>query len=222
MASINFNPFNENWFSKPRIPFQPINFLPLVDRLNPFKPQTKSPNFASISSPFSKKPKTGPNKPGKYRQMLDQFYWECENLPDFRHTPEVERILNEDPVFEKKESPAAEEVEENEKWWAEFRSNPVVQFLARAEEIADKLNELELQENSEPYRSEDKKLWKVFNFLNLSNLRVKLVCRWRLYYYNIIGATCNLCVKLQKISETSAFCQILTLAIYGECGTVPL
>ncbi|GFP99258.1 protein tic 56 chloroplastic [Phtheirospermum japonicum] len=158
MASMNFNPFNENWFKNPpKLPFQPIN---LVSSL--FRPHSRTPNFASISNPFSKKPeKSEPDekKPGKYRQMLDQFYWECENLPDYRHAPEVERILQEDPVAEKKENPTREEIEENEKWWAEFRSSPVVQFLARAEEIADKLNEIELQKNSVPYRREDKKLW---------------------------------------------------------------
>ncbi|KAL3622746.1 Protein TIC 56, chloroplastic [Castilleja foliolosa] len=158
MASMNFNPFSENWFKNPpKLPFQPIN---LVSSL--FRPHSRTPNFASISNPFSKKPeKSEPdeNKPGKYREMLDQFYWECENLPDYRHTPEVERILQEDPVAEKKENPTREEIEENEKWWAEFRSSPVVQFLAQAEEIADKLNEIELQNNSVPYRREDKKLW---------------------------------------------------------------
>lgn len=92
--------------------------------------------------------------------MLEQFYWECENLPDYRHTPEVEKFLNEDPFFEKKENPTPEEIEQEEKWWQEFRSSPVIQFLQRAEEIADKVNELELQENAKPYRSEDEKLWK--------------------------------------------------------------
>lgn len=98
--------------------------------------------------------------------MLEQYYWECETRPDFRHAPEVERILNEDdPIFEKKENPTQEEIEENDKWLAEFRESPVVQFLAQAEEIADKINELELKENSAPYRSEDKKLWQVLSSL---------------------------------------------------------
>ncbi|KAL7219995.1 hypothetical protein ACSBR2_012953 [Camellia fascicularis] len=92
--------------------------------------------------------------------MLDQFYWECETLPDHRHTPEVEKILNEDPLLEKKENPTPEEVEENKKWWEEFESSPVIQFVRRSEEIADKINELELKENESPYRSEDAKLWK--------------------------------------------------------------
>lgn len=92
--------------------------------------------------------------------MLDQFWWECENLPDYRHTPDVEKILGEDPLFEHKENPSKEEVEENQKWWEEFRSNPVTQFLARAEEIADQLNERELKRNEKPYRFEDRKLWK--------------------------------------------------------------
>lgn len=98
--------------------------------------------------------------------MLDQFYCECETRPDFRHSPEVERIMNEDPFIEKKENPTKEEIEENEKWFAEFRENPVFQFLLQAEEIADKINELELQENSTPYRKEDKKLWQVFGKLH--------------------------------------------------------
>ncbi|XVF76878.1 hypothetical protein PTKIN_Ptkin13bG0302400 [Pterospermum kingtungense] len=91
--------------------------------------------------------------------MLEQFFWECENLPDYRHTPEVENILNEDPYFDKKENPTEEEIKENEKWWQDFRASPVVQFLARAEEIADEVNRMELKDNEEPYRKEDKKLW---------------------------------------------------------------
>lgn len=116
--------------------------------------------------------------------MLDQFYWECENLPDYRHTPEVERIMQEDPVVEKKENPTQEEIEENEKWWAEFRSSPVVQFLAHAEEIADKLNEIELQENSVPYKREDKKLWQVW--LSLLNFLTVGLCFIVSYVFCII------------------------------------
>jgi hypothetical protein len=91
--------------------------------------------------------------------MIDQYFWECENLPDYRHTPEVEKILNEDPVFEKKENPTPEEIEENERWWAEFRASPVVKFLTRAHQIADEINEMELKANSIPYRWEDMKFW---------------------------------------------------------------
>ncbi|XP_059668054.1 protein TIC 56, chloroplastic [Cornus florida] len=160
MASINFNPFGENWFTKPPNPFPPINLLSFTESLNPFK-RPKTLNFASISgSNLSKEPKNQPKKPGKYKRMLERFFWECENLPDYRHTPEVEKILNDDPVFERKENPTPDELEENEKWWSEFRNSPVVQFLTRAEEIADKINELELKENESPYRSEDEKLWK--------------------------------------------------------------
>lgn len=92
--------------------------------------------------------------------MLEQFYWECDNLPDYRHAPEVEKILSEDPVFENKENPTQEELEKNEKLWKAVRASPVVQFLERAEEIAAKYNELELKENENPYRDEDKKLWR--------------------------------------------------------------
>ncbi|XP_047982187.1 protein TIC 56, chloroplastic [Salvia hispanica] len=156
MASINFNPFGDNWFKSP--PKFPIPSINLVSSL--FKPQGRTPNFAAISNPFPKKAQPeADEKPGKYTQMLEQFYWECENLPDYRHRPEVEKILQEDPIIEKKENPTQEEIEENERWWAEFKSSPVVQFLTRAEEIADKINELELQENSVPYKKEDKKYW---------------------------------------------------------------
>ncbi|KAL8504893.1 hypothetical protein ACS0TY_016185 [Phlomoides rotata] len=156
MASINFNSFGDNWFRFPqKLPIPPIHLVSSF-----FKPCSKTPNFASISNPFAKKPKAEPDdKPGKYTQMLEQFYWECENLPDYRHSPEVERILQEDPIAEKKENPTQEEIEQNEKWWAEFRNNPVVQFLAGCEELADQLNELELKKNSVPYNRKDKKLW---------------------------------------------------------------
>ncbi|XP_073156593.1 protein TIC 56, chloroplastic-like [Henckelia pumila] len=156
MASVNFNPFGENWFKNPPpIPFQPINFLSF------FKPHTRTPNFASISNPFSGKSKVvePDDNPGKHRKNLDQFYWECENMPDYRHTPEVEKFLNDDPVFDKREDATPEEIAENEKWWADFRASPVVEFMMRAEEISDKLNDMELKENSAPYRREDKKLW---------------------------------------------------------------
>ncbi|KAL8238285.1 hypothetical protein R6Q59_019366 [Mikania micrantha] len=78
----------------------------------------------------------------------------------YHHTPEVERILNEAPIFEKKENPAQEEIEENERWLKEFREIPVVKFLARADEVLDEINKMELKENSEPFRWEDKRYWK--------------------------------------------------------------
>ncbi|KAL5809039.1 hypothetical protein ACOSQ3_029730 [Xanthoceras sorbifolium] len=166
MASINFNPF-ENWFRKPTNPLPPVNLHSLAE---PFsflsrKPTSAAANFASISSTTSttpvepKKPDQEPEKPGYYMQMLEQYFWECDNLPDYRHAPEVEKILSEDPVFEKKENPTEEEIRENERWWREFRANPVIKFLTRAEEIADQINEMELQKNDRPYRAEDKKLW---------------------------------------------------------------
>ncbi|KAF9596680.1 hypothetical protein IFM89_012879 [Coptis chinensis] len=159
MASINFNWFSENWFQKPQNPITPLNLIPLTQFHLP-----NNSNFASISraTNFFRKPKKPEKKakPGKYKKMLEQFFWECENIPDYRHTPEVEKILNDDPVFEKKENPSEEEVEENAKWWEEFQKSPVVKFLKRAEQIADKVNEMELKENENPYRREDRKLWK--------------------------------------------------------------
>lgn len=41
-----------------------------------------------------------------------------------------------------------------------IKSSPVMQFLVRAEEIADKMNEMELKENENPYHKEDRELWK--------------------------------------------------------------
>lgn len=164
MASINFNPF-DHWFSKPSNPIAPINLFSFHDSLS----VKTSANFAAISlpNPFQRNPRpkpknpdnTNPDEPGPHEQMLEQFFWECENLPDYRNTPEVDKILNEDPIVEKKENPTPEEVRENEEFWARFKASPVVQFLARAEQIADKMNEMELKENDTPYRKEDKKLW---------------------------------------------------------------
>ena len=92
--------------------------------------------------------------------MLEQFFWECENLPDHRHTPEVERILNEDPISEKRENATEEEIRENERFMKELRDSPIIKFMLRAEEIADMVNELELEENKHPYRKEDRELWR--------------------------------------------------------------
>ncbi|KAI4353433.1 hypothetical protein L6164_002384 [Bauhinia variegata] len=157
MASINFNPFG-NWFTKPPKPITPLNILGFSKSI--FLKSTNSPNFAAISIPssFDGKPKDE-KEPGHYRKMAEQFFWECDNLPDYRHTPEVEKILN-DSIFEKKENPTEEEIKENEKFWNELKSNPVYQFLAQAEKIADKINEMELKENEFPYHKEDRELWK--------------------------------------------------------------
>ncbi|KAL0555701.1 hypothetical protein IC582_009656 [Cucumis melo] len=161
MTSINFNPF-ENWFSRRPNPIPPLNLFAFRDSLS--QKSSTSPNFASISlsNIFKRprKPKKATDEPGYYGKMLEQFYWECDNLPDYRHTPEVEKILSEDPVFENKETPTQEELEKNEKLWKAMRDSPVVQFLERAEEIAAKYNELELKANENPYRNEDKKLWR--------------------------------------------------------------
>ncbi|CAK9323382.1 unnamed protein product [Citrullus colocynthis] len=161
MASINFNPF-ENWFSRRPNPTPPHNLIAFRDSLS--QKSSMSANFAStsLSNVFKKpqKPEKSSDEPGYYGKMLEQFYWECDNLPDYRHAPEVEKILSEDPVFENKENPTREELEKNEKLWKAVRASPVVQFLERAEEIAAKYNELELKENENPYRDEDKKLWR--------------------------------------------------------------
>ncbi|XP_074302070.1 protein TIC 56, chloroplastic-like [Silene latifolia] len=154
MASFNLGSFTSNffnWFEKPPHPISLPNLFSLT--LSP------KPLFSSLSlSPNS--PKKPSENPSNYQQMLEQYYWECENRPDVRHTPQVEKLLKEDPIFETKENPTEEELEENKRWWEEFRKNPVVEFLIRAEEIADMINEMELKENEKPYRSEDKKLWK--------------------------------------------------------------
>lgn len=166
MASINFSWFGENWFQKPPNPISPINLISFTQ--TNFSKPSNTPNFSSISSSNlfgkSKNPENRTKKPsrppGMYKKMLEQYIWECENNPDYRYTPEVERILNEDPVFEKKENPTEEEIKKNTEWWEEFSKNPVVKFLRRAEQIDDQINEMELKENEVPYRKEDRKLWK--------------------------------------------------------------
>ena len=72
----------------------------------------------------------------------------------------MEKILNDDPFVEKKENATEEEIRENEEWMEKLKSSPVVKFLLRAEEIADKINELELKENERPYHKEDWEVWK--------------------------------------------------------------
>lgn len=160
MASINLGWIGENWFRKPSKPLPLINPHP-SDKTH-FLKSPKTPNFASISSlnPFRKPQKPTRKPTNKYKRMLEQYYWECETLPDYRHAPEVEKILTDDPFLEKKENPTPEEIEGNRRWWNEFSNSPVVKFLVRAEEIADQINEMELKENEVPYRKEDRKLWK--------------------------------------------------------------
>ncbi|XP_061368245.1 protein TIC 56, chloroplastic [Gastrolobium bilobum] len=165
MGSINFNPFGGNWFSKPPnpLPLLNLNLNNILTFSEPFS--STSPNFAAIGLPniFRRKPKKKPvsdDEPGPYTKLAHQFFWECENRPDHRHTPEVEKILNEHPVFEKRENATEEEIKENEEMLEKLKNSPVVQFLLRAEEIADKINEMELKENEKPYHKEDWDLWK--------------------------------------------------------------
>lgn len=154
MASLNVSWFGDNWFPKPPRHSNVSKFAFIGGR-NLFFQKPKEPKGASLSASAAEE-----EAPGGYSQMLDQFFWECEARPDFRHAPQVDKILAEDPLFEKKESPTPEEIEENKKWWEEFRQSPVVQFLMRAEEIADTINEMELKENEHPFRREDRDLWK--------------------------------------------------------------
>lgn len=151
MASINLGSFFDNWFPKPPKPSS--NSSPNFAFINARNLFSRNPNPPKLSASDEPQPPTP-------TQTLDQFFWESEHRPDFRHSPEVDRILSEDPFFENKPDPTPQEMEENKKWWDEFNASPVVQFLRRAEEIADKVNEMELKENERPYRKEDWKLWK--------------------------------------------------------------
>uniref|UniRef100_A0A7N0UBU7 GYF domain-containing protein n=1 Tax=Kalanchoe fedtschenkoi TaxID=63787 RepID=A0A7N0UBU7_KALFE len=171
MASININPFGD-WFQKPRHPIAPINLVSFLQ--SKFLVPHKTLNFASSSisttattgnggsGSESVPPSTTEDEkkePSVYQALIDQYFWECENLPDYRHTPEVERLMKEDPLFERRENATEEEKRENERWWNEFRESPFVQFMKRAEEIKDMINEDELKENDTPYQREDKKRW---------------------------------------------------------------
>ncbi|XP_057487559.1 protein TIC 56, chloroplastic-like [Actinidia eriantha] len=165
MASINFGPFGhfgENWFKNTPNPFRPPNLAAVAASLNLFKPSQTRPLFASISTPTtpSKLPQNPPeNESEDYMEVLEQFFWECDTVPDHRHTPEVEEILNDDPFFDKKENPTPEEITDNDKLLEEFQRSPVAHFIRRAEEVADKVNERELRRNSIPMQSDDAKLW---------------------------------------------------------------
>ena len=113
-------------------------------------PSSLPPNFAAISlpNPFRRRPKPKPKpeepvEPGHYEQLARQVLWECENLPDHRHTPEVDKILadndaafggnNDDSVFVLREDATEEEVRENAELVERLRSSPVVQFMARVD-----------------------------------------------------------------------------------------
>ncbi|PKA60218.1 hypothetical protein AXF42_Ash008277 [Apostasia shenzhenica] len=160
MASINLGWIGDNWFHQPHKPSKPLDFAFIGGR-NLFFQKSKESQKSKLSSSSSTSNEGAveEEKPSIYSQMLDQFYWECENRPDYRHTPEVERILEEDTIFEKEENLTPEKIKEDLEWWEEFNKSPVVKFLRRAEQIADKINEMELQENRHPYRREDRKLW---------------------------------------------------------------
>ncbi|KAL8154249.1 hypothetical protein V2J09_012009 [Rumex salicifolius] len=162
MASINLGPFGEHWFQKPPNPLTPLSLLSAAFSL---RSSSKPLNFSSLSVSNSSgknppNPKNNePENPGKYKQMLDQYFWECENIPDYRKSPEAESILQADPIFETRENPTEEEIEENKRILEEIRNNPVVKFLAQVEELKDEFNEEHLSGNRRPYRKEDSKLW---------------------------------------------------------------
>ncbi|KAH9309324.1 hypothetical protein KI387_037235, partial [Taxus chinensis] len=68
--------------------------------------------------------------------------------------------LNEDPLFDYKENPTPEEVEENKKVWEKIGNNKFVKFLAKSDEYADIELQEELEENKLPFWPEDESLWK--------------------------------------------------------------
>ncbi|CAL5210785.1 unnamed protein product [Lathyrus oleraceus] len=165
MSSINFNPFSGNWF-----PFsKPPNPLPLPP-LNALFNLSQSPsNFASTSLSTTN---TNTNtttttavtdedyEPFPFTKIVQQYFWECENLPDHRHTPQVEKVLNENQEFESNPNATEQEMNENEEFMETMRNNPVIEFLMRAEFVADKMHEIELKKNEKPFKREDRDVWK--------------------------------------------------------------
>ncbi|CAK8574825.1 unnamed protein product [Lathyrus sativus] len=165
MSSINFNPFGGNWF-----PFsKPPNPLPLPP-LNALFNLSQSPsNFASTSlSTTNTTTNTTATtavtdedyEPGPFTKIVEQYFWECENLPDHRQAPEVEKVINGKKVFKSNPNATEQEMKENEEFMEKLRNNPVIKFLLRAEFIADKLNEIEVNRNEKPYNREDRDVWK--------------------------------------------------------------
>lgn len=49
---------------------------------------------------------------------------------------------------------------ENEEFMETMRNNPVIEFLMRAEFVADKMHEIELKKNEKPFKREDRDVWK--------------------------------------------------------------
>nr|QKY65051.1 chloroplast protein import component Tic56 [Passiflora pittieri] len=145
MGSINLN-FFDNWFPKPPNPFTPANPLPVLRSFSP----NSTGNFASISVSNKTQNKPDPpeqEEPGYYETLVQKYFWECENIPDYRHTPEVEKILDEESAKEK------------ESLFDEFQDSPVIKFMRQVEVINDKMNERELLKNSLPFRWGDRKQW---------------------------------------------------------------
>ncbi|XP_058729042.1 protein TIC 56, chloroplastic-like [Vicia villosa] len=165
MSSINFNPFSGNWF-----PFsKPPNPLPLPPLTTLFNLSQSPSNFASTSLSTTNTTTTAAattavtdddDQPGPFTKMVQQFFWECENLPDYRHTPQVEKILNDNHAFEPNPNATEQEMNENEEFMEAMRNNPVMKFLRRAEFVADEMHEIEMKKNAEPYKKEDRDVWK--------------------------------------------------------------
>lgn len=87
--------------------------------------------------------------------------YELENklLPDYRYSKKVEEDLQEHPLFDNKDNPTPDEVEENRKLWEKIEKSEFMQFLAKSEEVAEEDLQREFKRNKYPYRREDDKLW---------------------------------------------------------------
>ncbi|GAU13923.1 hypothetical protein TSUD_262500 [Trifolium subterraneum] len=163
MSSINFNPFSGNWFPFSKSP-TPLPLPPLHNLLN----LSSSPNFASSSlSTTNTNPTTttptfddDDEQPGPFTNLVKQFFYECQKLPNHRHTPDVEKILKQNDAYEPNPNATEQEMNQNEEFMDKMYENPVIQFLMRAEYIADKMNEIEVKKNEKPFRKEDRDVWK--------------------------------------------------------------
>lgn len=156
MASINLGWFSDNWFFRPQNPSN----VPAFAFLGARSLRASKPSSSKASEPPSS---SNAREPSRADRLIEQYFWEVENRPDYRYAPQVDRILNEDskdPFFDPKPDATPEEVEENRKWWEEFRSSPVVQFLRKCDAIETGFYQEDLAKNKYPYRREDRDLWK--------------------------------------------------------------
>lgn len=108
------------------------------------------------------RPRTIPLTEAERETLQKRFeLYKLENklLPDYRYSKKVEQDLQEHPVFENKDNPTPEELEENQQLWEKIEKSEFMKFVAKSNEVAEQDLQREFEINKFPYRREDDKLW---------------------------------------------------------------